>query len=152
MSADSRIADPRIDRLVIMAERLIEALSADIAALEKGRPREMRSLDPEIQTLSAQYTREAAQLGPAALQAMPAEARARLTSVTKRFQDVLTLHGRVLTRIRGASEGIIKAVAEEVDRRRLRGRPYAPPGKSYGARPAAPRPSSTGAMLYNHVV
>ncbi|MBU6442423.1 MAG: hypothetical protein KGR48_00810 [Alphaproteobacteria bacterium] len=145
-------ADPRIDRLVIMAERLIEALSADIAALEKGRPREMKTLDPEIQTLSAQYTREAAQLAPAALQAAPAEARARLTAVTGRFQDVLALHGRLLTRIRGASEGIIKAVAEEVDRRRLRGRPYAPPGKSYGGPAPAPRPVSTGAMLYNHVV
>lgn len=152
MSADPRIADPRIDRLVIMAERLIEALSADIAALEKGRPREMRSLDPEIQSLSAQYMREAAQFGPSALQAAPAEARARLTAVTKRFQDMLTLHGRMLTRIRGASEGIIKAVAEEVERRRLRSRPYAPPGKSYGARAPAPKPVSTGAMLYNHVV
>ncbi len=146
--------DPRIDRLVIMAERLIEALSADIAALEKGRPREMRSLDPEIQSLSAQYLREAAQFGPSAIQAAPADARARLTAVTKRFQDVLTLHGRMLTRIRGASEGIIKAVAEEVERRRLRSRPYAPPGKSYGTRAPAPaaRPASTGAMLYNHVV
>lgn len=150
MSADPRIADPRLERLIAMAERLIAALSADIAALEQGRPREMKSLDPEIQKLTAAYGREAAALNKAAIEAAPAEARARLLGATKRFHDVLSLHGRVLARIRNASEGLIKAVAEEVDRRRLRARPYAPP--AYAAKPAAPRPASTAAMLYNAVV
>ena len=84
----------------------------------------------------------------AALQAAPAEARARLTAATNRFQDVLTLHGRVLMRIRNASEGIIKAVAEEVEKRRSRARPYSP---AHGARPNAPRPASSS-LLYNAVV
>jgi len=147
MSADPKIADPRIERIVAMAERLIAALSADIAALEQGRPREMKSLDPEIQKLTAAYGREAAALNKAAIEAAPAEARARLVAATKRFQEVLSLHTRVLARIRNASEGLIKAVAEEVDRRISRARPYAPP--SYAAKP---RPASTAAMLYNAVV
>lgn len=141
-------ADPRIARLIAMAERLSAALSADVAALEQGRPREMKSLDPEIQKLTAVYGREAATLNHAAIDAAPAEERARLFAATKRFRDVLSLHGRVLTRIRNASEGLIKAVAVEVERHVSRARPYVPP--AYAAKHASPRPAA--AMLYNRVV
>lgn len=147
MSPDPK-PDPKIERVAVMAERLIEALSADIAALESGRPRQMKMLDPEFQSLAAQYSREAGSLNRGAVEAAPAELRARLTLATRRFQEALTLHGRVLTRIRNASEGMIKAVAEEVDKRRNRSRPYAAPRIG---RPAPPRPGSS-ALLYNAVV
>ncbi len=140
--------DPKIETVVKMAERLVAALQADIAALEAGRPKEMRTLDPQIQLLCAQYGREAGRLNRAELEAAPAEQRARLTAITKSFHDALTLHARVLSRIRNASEGMIKAVAEEVDKRRNRARPYAAP---YAARPDAPRPASSS-LLYNAVV
>ena len=74
-------ADAKIETVVKMAERLVAALQADIAALEGGRPRDMQTLDPEIQLLSAQYGREAASLNRAELEAAPAEQRARLTAV-----------------------------------------------------------------------
>ena len=141
--------DPRLERVVLMAERLIEVLTADIAALERGRPGEMKTLDPEIQQLSAQYTREAAALNRSSIEAAPAALRARLTAATKRFREVLALHARILTRIRNASEGMIKAVAEEVDRRRRSTLPYSAP---YAAKPAGYRPAANGAMLYNHIV
>lgn len=140
--------DPRIDTVVKMAERLIEALTADIEVLEAGRPREMKSLDPLIQQLCAQYAREAARLNRHELLAAPAEQRARLTDTTRRFQEVLNLHTRILTRIRTASEGMIKAVAEEVEKRRGRARPYSP---AHGAKPNAPRPVSSS-LLYNTVI
>jgi len=140
-------ADAGIERVVAMAERLIQALREDIAALERGRPREMRMLDPEIQELSAQYGREAAALTRDTIESAPAELRARLRAATEHFHEALTLHGRILTRIRNASEAMIRAVAEEVEKRRNRSRPYAAP---YGGRPDAPRPTS--AMVYNAVV
>jgi len=140
--------DPKIERVVVMAERLVEALRADIAALESGRPRQMKMLDPEFQSLSAQYSREARSLNRVAIEAAPAELRARLTLATRRFREALMLHGRVLTRIRNASEGMIKAVAEEVEKRRNRSRPY---GAPRGGRPASPGPNSSS-LLYNAVV
>lgn len=140
--------DPKIERVASMAERLEAALRTDIAGLETHRPRQMRMLDPEIQQLSAQYSREAASLSRSAIEAAPAELRARLTAATGRFQEALALHARVLTRIRNASEGVIKAVAEEVERRRSRGRPYAAPD---GAKPGGSRPTSSS-LLYNAVV
>ena len=51
--------DERIERLVKLGERLIEAIEADIAALKAGKPQAMRTADPEIQKLSALYGREA---------------------------------------------------------------------------------------------
>jgi hypothetical protein len=137
-----------IDTIIKMAERLIEALQADIDVLEAGHPREMKSLDPLIQQLYAQYAQEAGKLSPETISALPAGERARLTDSTRRFREILSLHTRILTRIRTASEGMIKAVAEEVEKRRGRTRPYAP---ASGAKPKTARPASSS-LIYNAVV
>jgi hypothetical protein len=134
----------RVERLVIIIDRLADALSADVAALEKGRPRELRTLDPSIQQLTAMYTREAASVTPSVARSVSPDLRKKLSASIKRMNDLLKQHQRMLTRIRSASEGLIRAVAEEVERRRNFQRNYAP-------RPAS-RPHAPGAMLYNSVV
>jgi hypothetical protein len=140
MSADVQ----KIERLIAMAERLVAALDADIAALERGKPGEMRTLDPEIQKLSSVYGREAASLNAAAAKAAPNELRTQLTAITKRFTETLARHKRLVTRVKNASEGMIRAIAEEVDKRRASSRPYAP-ATTKNARPVS-------AMIYNKVV
>lgn len=136
--------EARIERVIAMGERLIEALSADIAALEKGEPRNMRSIEPEIQQLSAQYGREAAGLNADALRKNANQPLyAKLKAVTGKLREILLQHARLLVRIKNASEGMIRAVAEEVDRRRIAARPYAPKN-AYARQPAA--------MIYNSVV
>ena len=138
------MSEPRIERVIAMAERLIEALAADIAALEKGQPRNMRSVETDFQQLAAQYGREAAGLNADFVRKhAPAAVYAKLRAVTQRLRELLLQHARLLTRIRNASEGMIRAIAEEVDRRRIAARPYAPKG-AYAAQPAA--------MIYNSVV
>lgn len=140
MSAET----PKIERLIAMAERLIDALEADIAALDRGKPNEMRTTDPEIQKLSAMYGREAAGLNASAAKSAPGELRARLTTITKRFSETLARHTRHLTRVKNASEGMIRAIAEEVDKKRASARPY--------ARTPAQTPRPVSAMIYNNVV
>ncbi len=140
MSADGQ----KIELLIAMAERLIFAIEGDIAALKAGRPQEMRTIDPEIQRLSALYGREAAGLDPARAKAAPAELRQKLFATTAKFRDALSLHARLITRVRNASEGIVKAVAEEVERRRA-------PLCTYT--PVAPRNRPhASAMVYNSVI
>ena len=134
----------RIERLVKMAERLIEAVEADIAALKAGKPQNMRTTDPEIQRLSAMYGREAQGLTADAAKTAPAPLRTRFAETTKRFREALLLHGRMVMRVRNASEGIIKAVADEIDRRAAPTRTYNPKAASYGKPPQA--------MVYNSVV
>ncbi|MEJ0044300.1 MAG: hypothetical protein WDM81_19695 [Rhizomicrobium sp.] len=134
----------KIERLVNLAERLIEAIEGDIAALKDGKPQAMRTTDPEIQRLSALYSREAHGFSPNAVKAAPAPLRGRFTEVTAKFRETLQLHARMLTRVRNASEGMIKAIAAEVDRRAAPTRTYNPQRQAYG-KPAQ-------AMVFNSVV
>jgi hypothetical protein len=136
--------DPKIERLISMAERLIVALEGDIAALKAGMPSRMVSMDPEIQKLSIIYGREAQNFDIRIAKAAPMDLRTRFLVITARFREVLKLHARMLTRVKNASEGMIQAIAREVERMNA-------PTRTYGPRPAA-APKSSGAMLFNKVV
>jgi hypothetical protein len=138
-------ADPqKIELLITMAERLIAAIEADIAALRAGRPLELQTIDPEIQRLSALYSREVAGLDPARAKTAPSELRQKFFATTSKFRDALAIHARLLTRVRNTSEGIVKAVAEEIERRRAPLCTYVP-AASYGRSRAA-------AIVYNKIV
>jgi hypothetical protein len=137
--------EQRIERLIAMAERLIQALETDIAALKAGNTRGLRTIEPEMLKLTALYSREAQAVSPAAAKSAPSGLRQRLAETTGRFRDLLGAQQRLIARMRGASEGMIRAVAEEIDRQRA-------PMRTYGPKPAQAAPRSSGAILYNSVV
>jgi hypothetical protein len=136
--------EPKIERLIAMAERLIVALESDIAALKAGTPSQMVSMDPEIQKLSVNYGREARNFDMRIAKAAPLALRTRFLFITAKFRDVLQLHARMLARVKNASEGMIQAIAREVERMNA-------PTRTYGPRPTAAR-QSPGAMVFNKVV
>ena len=136
--------DPRLERLISLAERLIAALESDIAALKAGKAQALATNDPEIQKLTALYGREAQGFDPRIAQAAAPTLRQRFMAVTARFRDVLALHGRMLTRVKNASEGMIQAIAREVERANATTR-------TYGPRPGY-KPQPSGAMVFNKVV
>ncbi len=103
--------DPRIERLISLAERIITALEGDIAALKEGRTGALSTNDPEIQKLTAIYGREAKGFDPRLAQNAPPTLRQRFFAVTAKFREVLQLHARMVTRVKNASEGIIRAIA-----------------------------------------
>jgi len=135
---------PRIERLIAMAERLIVALESDIAALKDGRPQALATSEPEIQRLTAQYGLEAQNFDPRIAQSAPPTLRQRFIAITAKFREVLQLHTRMLTRVKNASEGMIKAIATEVERANA-------PMRTYGPRPGY-APQFSGAMVFNKVV
>ena len=142
---DTKISDePRIERMIAMAERLIAALESDIAALTAGNVVSLKTADPEVQKLTAQYGREAQDFDLRIAQAAPVTLRTRFLTITARFREVLQLHTRLLARVKNASEGMIRAIANEVDR-------MSAPTRVYGPRPGY-RPQSSGAMVFNRVV
>lgn len=142
MSVESEQAE----RLITMAQRLMEAIEADIEALRTGNPQAMRSLDPEVQKLLLLYSREVQALDPNRSKSLPAELKKRLSGITGKFRDVLGLQQRLLTRMRNASEGIVKSVAEEVQRQRAPTVTYAP------AQAAGRYRQNNVAMIFNGVV
>ena len=117
---------PRIERLISLAERLVVALEADIAALKAGKPGEMKSMDPEIQKLTVIYSREAQNFDIRIAKSAPVSLRQRFLTITAKFRDVLQLHARMLARVKNASEGMIQAIAREVDRMNAPTRTYGP--------------------------
>jgi len=133
----------KIERLIALTERLTETLAADIALIESGRARDMQVIAPDMQQLTLLYNREASGVDIAMTKAAPAALRQNLMAATKRFRETLALHARLLTRVKNASEGLIQAIASDVDKKRNAARPY---GR------ALPPPRSSGAMLYNSVV
>jgi hypothetical protein len=135
---------PRIERLISLAERLIVALEGDIAALKDGRTAALSTNDPEVQKLTALYTREAQGFDPRLAQSAPPTLRQRFVAVTAKFREVLQMHARVIARVKNASEGVVRAIAAEVERANAPTRPYGPrPGYA---------PKSSGAMVFNKVV
>lgn len=134
----------KLVHLTRMALRLQAALEADIAALEHGRPRDMHLLSADIQKLSVVYSREMRSLSPELAKTVSRDVRRNFVTVTKHVKDLLPLHQRYLTRVRNASEGIIKAVASDVEKKRNAMRPYTSPTSHY--RPPA------SALVYDRVV
>ena len=108
--------DPRIERLIGLAERIITALETDIAILKEGGHQALATADPEIQKLTVIYGREAQGFDVRIAQSAPPTLRQRFITITAKFRDVLQLHTRMLTRVKNASEGMIRAIATEVDR------------------------------------
>jgi len=144
MTASKMEDTPRIQRLISLAERLIAALESDIAELKDGRTATLKTNDPEIQKLTALYGREAQGFDPRIAESAPPTLRQQFVAVTAKFREVLMLHARMVARVKNASEGIIRAIANEVERVNA-------PMRTYGPRPAkAPQPS--GAMIFNKVV
>jgi len=143
--SETRLEDtPRIERLIALAERLVVALEADIAALKAGKPGDMKSLDPEIQKLTAIYSREAQNFDIRIAKSAPPSLRERFLTITAKFREILQLHARMLARVKNASEGMIQAIAREVERMNAPTRTYGPQS-GYKAQPA-------GAMVFNRVV
>jgi len=143
--SEAKLEDtPRIERLIALAERLLVALEEDITALKAGKPAEMRSMDPEIQKLSVIYGREAQNFDIRIAKAAPIKLRERFLLVTAKFRDVLQLHARMLARVKNASEGMIQAIAREVERMNA-------PTRAYGPTPGY-KPAQSGAMVFNKVV
>jgi len=134
----------KLERIIIMAEKLQQALEGDIAALRAGKPQEMTSLDPEIERLTVLYSREVTSMDPARAKTAPGDIWKRLVAATGKFRDTLKLHQRLLIRVRNASEGLVKAVADEVQKQHAPQVTYAPAAAGYKKAPVA--------MLYNGVI
>jgi len=135
----------RIEHLLAMSNRLCDAIAADIAALEQGDFSKLSTADPEVGRLCALYGREVTALKTqGGIKDVPAELIAALRESGAKLKRLLGQHESLVKCMRQASEGLIQTVAEEVEKTRKRGAPYAPSTKPK-------RETSGGAILYNKV-
>ncbi len=94
----------RVEQLIALTERLTKFLRAELKAFESARIR----ADPSL------------------IAGAPPALRRRLIEATKVFDEVLTRHGRALYAAKTITEGLVRAIAEEVAVQRRRVCAYGP--------------------------
>ena len=148
MPLAAKNATERVEMLIKITERLTGILDQENDILASRRPLELEELADEKARLAAIYAQEIRQISQNSglVETAPPELKDRLRAFTESFEEKSRQQKRVLERARRITEGAIKAIADEVAKKRE-------PVTTYGARTgpqfAAPRPAN---LTLNQVV
>ncbi len=135
----------RVELLIKLTQRLTALLDRETELFNARKPQEAAGFQAEKSELANIYRRETARIGkePALVGGAPAPRRAALADATRMFHVALETNQRAGEALRTISEGIVRAIAEEVASRR-----GAAPG--YGG--AAPSGGASSAIALNQMV
>ena len=120
MALDAPDAAGRLLQLITLTERLTTLIAEQVAAFEAGVPQEAALSAEEAGRLANLYRHESlrVQAQPALLADGPRDLRDRLIAATRAFDAVLARHGRAVEAAKTITEGLVRAIAEEVSRQR----------------------------------
>jgi hypothetical protein len=123
-----------VERLITLTETLTGQIGADADAFEARRPHEAAGRMEETARLANLFRHESARVkqNPALIAGAPREARARLAKASQAFERELARHGRALYAVKEVTEGVVRAIANEVAVSRAASSGYGP-----GARASA---------------
>ena len=141
LSADT--PSDRVDQLILLTERLTELVALEAQAFESRRPQDAALHVDETSKLANIYRHESARVraNPEMVTACPLAQRTRLIRATEAFDAVLARQGRALEAAKTVTEGLVRAIAEEVANQRQK-------GVSYGA-DAISAPAGATAITLN---
>ena len=139
MALAANDAADRVDQMIILTERLTDVVAKQCQSFETHRPQDAAALMEEANRLANLYRHESTRVraDPGLVMAAPVELRQQLIRATEAFDAVLARHGRAVMAAKFVTEGLVRAIAEEVASQRDQLASYGP-----GAR--APT-STTGA-------
>jgi len=128
-------AEDRVEQLLALTERLTTRLIAETDAFERRRPHEAARTVEETGRLANLYRHEAARIrrDPTLISEASPAAWVRLVEATRAFDAVLGRHERALTAAKTVTEGIVRAVAEEIASTRVPAAGYGAGGRMNGA-------------------
>lgn len=133
MTLSAETPADRVDQLVLLTERLTSLVAAQAQAFESRRPQDAAPLIEETSRLANLYRRESAQIRarPQLIAGAPMADRMRLTRATEAFDAVLARQARALEAAKTVTEGLVRAIAEEVAAQRHKSAPdgYGPSGQ-----------------------
>jgi hypothetical protein len=132
----------RMEQLIMLTERLTGLIAEQLRAFEARRPQDAAGNAEETARLANLYRHESLRMKaePTLLADAPAELKARLVSATRAFDAVLARHGRAVEAAKTITEGLIRAIAEEVHKQRHAVASYGPKALQ------APRPATPVAL------
>jgi hypothetical protein len=128
----SATADNNADQLIVLTQRLTQALAADAEAFEGRRPQEAAARMDETGRLANLYRHESMRVKAdrSFLAGASPDRRQRLARATEIFEATLDRHGRALHGAKVITEGLVKAIAEEIARSRNTGTGYGPTARA----------------------
>ena len=105
--------------LIVLTDRLAALVEREIAALQERRPSALKEFEIEKSALALTYRRQlaAVKANPAAIKAADPKIRARLRESTRHFQMLVENSMRQVSARRAVSEGLVRAIGDEVARR-----------------------------------
>ena len=136
--------DDRVEQLIILTERLTDLIARQSAAFEARRPHEAAQFVDEVAKLANLYRHESTRVrGNVALVSGAApQRRARLVRAPAAVDALLARQGRAVTAAKTVTEGLVRAIAQEVAEQRPTASGYGP-----GAQGAAYRQNGTAITL-----
>jgi hypothetical protein len=135
-------AAARMEQLVILTDRLTALISEQLRAFEAHRPQDAAANADETARMANLYRHESLKVkaDPSLLSGAPLELKERLIASTRAFDAVLARHGRAVEAAKTITEGLIRAIAEEVSKQRNAVASYGPKALQ------APRPATAVAL------
>jgi hypothetical protein len=145
MTVPAEDAAERVRQLTTLTERLTDLVAQQCQQFEQHRPQEAAQLMSEAAKLANLYRHESMRVrsDPGLVSAAPLELRQRLVQATEAFEAVLARHGRALQAARTVTEGLVRAIANEVASQRAQASGYGPTARA----PAAAAGSATALTL-----
>ena len=117
-----------LEAMVELTERLTGLLEDQARAFERHRPQDAAATLAEVSRLANIYRAgsDEVRAAPAKLSEAPADLRARLLGATQAFEAALERQGRALAASKYITEGVVKAIADEIAAKRGLGQAYGP--------------------------
>jgi len=142
MALASSNSAERMEQLILLTERLTGLIAEQLRAFEARRPHDAAVNAEETARLANLYRYESLKLksDPGSLDDAPAALKERLVAATRAFDAVLARHGRAVEAAKTITEGLIRAIAEEVHKQRHAVTGYGHKGLQ------APRPATPVAL------
>ena len=130
--SDEAAAATRVEQLILLTERLTQLVALEAQAFENRRPQDAAIHVGETSRLANIYRHESAKVraNPEMVAAASLAQRTRLIRATEAFDAVLARQGRALEAAKTVTEGLVRAIAEEVANQRQQGVSYGAGGTS----------------------
>lgn len=134
MTQDPTTATAYLRRLTALTDRLTARLESETDAFASRRPQDVAAGLSETQELANAYRRETAQVkaNPGLVASAPSAERGALIRATEAFEAALAVHARTVEAARTISEGLVRAIAQEVSAARALGTGYGASGQANG--------------------
>ena len=132
MALNANDASERVEQLCLLTERLTELIAFEAQAFEQHRPQDAIEQLAETSQLANVYRHESSRVraNPGLVAEAPLALRTRLIRATEAFDSVLARQGRALEATKTITEGLVRAIADEVATQRTSASGYGPTART----------------------